>query len=729
MKYFVFLILIGLVAITSVNVVSGLWVPETPDELFKQSETVFVGTVTSVHVLEFERSNTFHIEENGVTRIEIENYTQTLDEYTVDIEEFLKNPQESNTITMLEATVGGVPGRSVSIGGFELGDRVLFYVPKIDGTNQYSPESFEIPKQCDAKSVLEQPRVFLFNDFKIMQDGIEKNDNFTANKPIEFVYNKDMNTLEGKSFDVNIKISKITGNDWETAIHKNIHAESKPCEWTSTARWEFVPTVGRYYMWMETSEGNRVGGETVSREFNVIEDISSQTKSVFPLLGYPAWNISPLKQFSSGIPFYEIQCKETLLLIKKYDGTPICVTPETREKLIERGWSGTLYVAVNREAPTVYFDPVDISSANNQFAVDFYSNLTQNDSVSNVFFSPTSISTAFSILYEGARQNTSQEIQNVFGFPEDDQIRRHGYLSLHQSINEKSNTDTKLSIANALWLAENFEPLAEYIDTATTFYDSEVDTVDFASDEGVNKINEWVDEKTQGKITDILKPGSTGSNTKMAITNAIYFKGLWEYPFDPEDTYDSEFMVDKDNSVNVQMMTFPHKMQVSYTVTETMEMIELPYRNGTLSLLVILPNEIDDLRTVEESITVDNLKMWKDFPTVNRGINIHIPKFTLETEYDLTEQLPDMGMPTVFNPVHADLSGITGYKGLYVSQAIHKAFVEVNEKGTEAAGATVIVTDESGGSTFRADHPFIFIIQDNETDSILFMGRVTDPTK
>ena len=207
MKYFVFLILIGLVAITSVNVVSGLWVPETHDELFKQSETVFVGTVTSVHVLEFERSNTFHIEENGVTRIEIENYTQTLDEYTVDIEEFLKNPQESNTITMLEATVGGVPGRSVSIGGFELGDRVLFYVPKIDGTNQYSPESFEIPKQCDAKSVLEQPRVFLFNDFKIMQDGIEKNDNFTANKPIEFVYNKDMHTLEGKSFDVNIKIS------------------------------------------------------------------------------------------------------------------------------------------------------------------------------------------------------------------------------------------------------------------------------------------------------------------------------------------------------------------------------------------------------------------------------------------------------------------------------------------------------------------------------------------
>ncbi|QLH10814.1 serpin family protein [Nitrosarchaeum sp. AC2] len=427
-----------------------------------------------------------------------------------------------------------------------------------------------------------------------------------------------------------------------------------------------------------------------------------------------------------------LQC--SLMGGKFVDNLKICyndICPENRTYTVCVTNFDKLDSHIVSEPYPMNFDPADIKEhidANNQFAIDFYSNLTQNDSVSNVFFSPTSISTAFSILYEGARQNTSQEIQNVFGFPEDDNIRKQGYLSLHQSINKKSNTDTTVSIANALWLAENFEPLAEYINTATTYYDSTVSTVDFVSDEGVNKINEWVDNKTQGKIPDILKPGSTDSNTKMAITNAIYFKGLWEYQFDPEDTYESEFMIDKDNSVNMQMMTFPHKMQVNYTITETMEMIELPYRNGTMSLLVILPNEIDNLRTVEKSITIDNLKMWKDFPTMNRGINIHIPKFTLETEYDLTKSLPDMGMPTVFNPVHADLSGITGYKSLYVSQAIHKAFVEVNEKGTEAAGATVIVTDESGGPTFRADHPFIFIIQDNETGNILFMGRVVDPT-
>jgi len=171
MKCFIILILVGFAVIVPANAAYGMWFPQSPEELFEQSETVFVGTVTSVNVLEFERSNTYHIEENGVSRIEIENYKQTLDEYTIDIEEFLKNPQTSNTITMLEATVGGVPGRSVSIGGFELGDRVLFYVAQIDGTNQYSPESFEISKQCDAKSVLEQPKISGANDFKIMQDG------------------------------------------------------------------------------------------------------------------------------------------------------------------------------------------------------------------------------------------------------------------------------------------------------------------------------------------------------------------------------------------------------------------------------------------------------------------------------------------------------------------------------------------------------------------------------
>lgn len=426
-------------------------------------------------------------------------------------------------------------------------------------------------------------------------------------------------------------------------------------------------------------------------------------------------------------------CDNDKVLAMKFDGMQACVLPSTFAKLQERNWihpDWDMDQSEQRHEITQVDDKTvkNIIYNGNQFAIDFYTKITQNDDTGNVFFSPTSISTAFSILYEGARSNTAQEIQSVFGFLEDEQKRRLGYLSLHNSINEKNSKDMQISIANALWLAENFEPLATYTDTATTYYDSTVSTVDFVSNDGVNKINSWVDVQTQGKITDLLKPGSTGANTRMAITNAIYFKGLWEHPFDPDDTYESDFMLDKNNSVKVEMMTFPHKMKASYKSTESMEIIELPYRNNTASMLIILPNEIDGLGSIEESITIDNLKKWKEFPTIKRGINIHVPKFSLETEYDMLKILPDMGMPTVFNPVHADLSGVTGYQSLYVSQAIHKAFVDVNEKGTEAAGATAIVTDESGGPTFKADHPFLFIIQNNELDQILFIGRVMDPT-
>ena len=343
MKYFTILILIGFVGTASVNIVHGMWFPQSPEDLFEQSETVFVGTVSSVNVLEFERSNTYHIEENGVSRIEIENYTQTLDEYTVDVEEFLKNPQKSNKITMLEATVGGVPGRSVSIGGFELGDRVLFYVPNVDGTNQYSPESFVIPRQCDARLVLEQPKITLANDFKMMQEGIPLRDNFTANKPIQFVYDKDMRTLDGKSFDVNISISKTIGNDRDIVIKESIHAESEPCEWIATASWEFVPTAGGYSMWMHTSEGNSTDGETSSSGFTVLDDISSSTESIFPLHGYQAWKVMPpLKQIQYGIPIDEIECKMGLQKMLKHDGTPACVTSSTAPKLSDRGWSWVL---------------------------------------------------------------------------------------------------------------------------------------------------------------------------------------------------------------------------------------------------------------------------------------------------------------------------------------------------------------------------------------------------
>ena len=479
----------------------------------------------------------------------------------------------------------------------------------------------------------------------------------------------------------------------------------------------------------------------------------------FPLL-------PPLKQFQQGIPIHEIQCNDQKTLIQSPSGKPACIndddTGQTLEKLEKRGWKAItiilteetssnsqkdqsseshIMITDNNNTPESQLTSTENNSnnlsrlvdANNQFAFDFYSRISQNSNYEedeNIFFSPVSISTAFSILYEGAREDTEKEIRSVFGFSQDAQERRSNYASLANSINEKSSADddTKLQIANALWLAQNFEPLPKYVDVATTYYNNTVDAVDFESGDGANKINDWVKTKTENKIKKVLESGSTGPNTRMVITNAIYFKGTWEYPFDPEDTYEGNFVTGSRETVKVPMMMYPHKMEINHTHTDQLHMLEMPYNGNALSMLIILPHDMDEFKSVESSLTRERLNSLKD-KFYDLGLTVHIPKFTLETAYGLEKTLSDMGMPSAFSRTDADLSGIAGNKGLFVSQAVHKAFVDVNEKGTEAAGVTMVGVDESSGQLFQANRPFIFLIQDNETDQILFMGRVMDPTK
>ena len=439
--------------------------------------------------------------------------------------------------------------------------------------------------------------------------------------------------------------------------------------------------------------------------------------------------LPPLKQVLYGTHPADVACNDGLNRVFTHLGNPACVKPESVSKLTERGWIDKSKRPVSLSHIEISYDmehAQKITDSANQFALDFYKYESSRDENKNIFFSSPSMSTAFSILYEGAREDTADEMQDVFGFPKDDDSRRIGFYSYLDALNKKSEDENTVQIANALWLANGFEPLPEYVNTARTYYSSSVDSVDFVTDQGVNRINDWTKTKTQDKIQELLKPSSTDSNTRMVITNAIYFLGSWEHPFDAKDTYEADFAVDAENTVKVQMMTYPHKMRIGHASTENMQMLQMPYKGESLSMLIILPNKIEDMESVEKSLTTENLKTWKD--TMRKfGTVVHIPKFKMETEYDLTKSLPDMGMPSVFGP--ADLSGITGHKGLYVSEAIHKAFVDVNEKGTEAAAATAIVTDESSGQRFIADHPFIFMIQDNETGSILFMGKVVDPSK
>ena len=252
--------------------------------------------------------------------------------------------------------------------------------------------------------------------------------------------------------------------------------------------------------------------------------------------------------------------------------------------LIERGWADesktlTLSKQVNVFASDSLAQKITHSA--NEFALDFYRQESESKK-ENIFFSSPSIYGAFSMLHEGARGDTAEEMQNVFGFSGDDGNRRIGFYSYMDALAQKNDDANTISMANAIWLANDFAPLPEYIKTAKTFYSSSVDSVNFVTDEGVHRINDWTKLKTQEKIKELLKPGSTDSMTRMVITNAIHFHGSWEHPFDVEDTYNADFEVDFEKKVKVEMMTYPHKMSINHMATEKhAESFKCPTRETT----------------------------------------------------------------------------------------------------------------------------------------------------
>ena len=568
-------------------------------------------------------------------------------------------------------------------------------------------------------------------------DSLQKSDAVFSGKAVK-IEEKHQNDLAFSSMDsvlVTFDVDRVWKGENEASITIQTSPSSASCGYSFEENSHYLVYANRNGDMLDVSLCSRTN--LVSSATEDIGDLgipnyeikdmqeSPNSEPVVPIL-------SPLKQLQSGISSVEIQCKPDLVLVYKngHNSFPACVQPETKEKLIERGWadeSKTLILSKQINVSVSDSLAQKITDSANEFTLDFYRQESENKK-ENIFFSSPSIYGAFSILHEGARGDTAEEMQKVFGFSRDDGDRQIGFYSYMDVLDQKNDDENTISMANALWLANDFSPLPEYIKTAKTFYSSSVDSVNFETDEGVNRINDWTKLKTQEKIKELLKPGSTDSMTRMVITNAIHFEGSWDNPFDVEDTYQADFEVDSETKVKVQMMTYPHKMSINHTATENMQILQMPYKGNNLSMLILLPNSMEDMQSVEDSLTLENLNIWKDNLSGFRGIVIHIPKFTLETEYDLTESLPEMGMTSVFGPA-ADLSGITGHKGLFVSEAIHKAFVDVNEKGTEAAAATAIVLDESGGVEFRADHPFIFMIQDNKTGSILFMGKIIDPTK
>lgn len=385
-------------------------------------------------------------------------------------------------------------------------------------------------------------------------------------------------------------------------------------------------------------------------------------------------------------------------------------------------------------APDTISDNQTVTEANNQFAIELYTQLAESED-GNIFFSPYSISTALAITYEGARGNTAQEIRSVFHFPENTTLMRQGFAGIIAAINNRSSAYT-LRTTNALWAENTFPFLPEYISTAEQVYGAKTTNLDFVTSPEESRliINRWVEEQTGDKIKDLLPTGSIDPLTRLVITNAIYFKGTWVKQFDENKTTEEDFRTGKGAMVRVDMMQRTDEDAVyGYLETDTLQVLEMPYESDggqQLSMLVLLPKG-EDPGTIERSLDARKLSDLR-LNLTSRRVHVYFPKFTLETKYTLKPTLSAMGMPTAFTPVAADFSGMRGSKtDLYIDNIFHQAFVNVNEEGTEAAAATGVVVGVISAPpplpTFRADHPFIFVILDDETGTILFMGRVMNP--
>jgi len=378
-----------------------------------------------------------------------------------------------------------------------------------------------------------------------------------------------------------------------------------------------------------------------------------------------------------------------------------------------------------------------VVDANNQFAFDLYTRLAADpaNNGENIFFSPFSISSALAITYEGARGDTAREIREVFSFPDDSATMRGGYEAVIAGINNGSSA-YQLRTANALWAEQTYPFLPAYIAIADRTYGAKATNLDFIAkpEESRLTINRWVEDQTNDKIKDLLPGGSITPLTRLVITNAVYFKGTWVKQFDEKKTTVEDFRTGSGTIVQIPMMqNTGSNATFGYTETGNLQVLRMPYESGTgkqLSMVALLPED-GDLAALEQSLSASTLTGLEQNITT-RQVMVYFPKFTMETKYSLPRTLSDMGMPTAFTG-DADFSGMDGTRELSIADVIHQAFVEVNEEGTEAAAATAVVVGLSSAPmegtipVFRADHPFLFIIQDDETGLILFMGRVEHP--
>ncbi len=374
-----------------------------------------------------------------------------------------------------------------------------------------------------------------------------------------------------------------------------------------------------------------------------------------------------------------------------------------------------------------------VVDSNNVFAFKMFKQLNGEH---NLIFSPFSISSALAMTYAGARGETEKQMSRVlcFGFKEN--VLHRDFDAILSDIESDNADSVKLDIANSLWVQKNYKFLDSYFDMVKTKYHSELNYVDFRAktEEARKEINNWTEQKTNYKIKDLLPKGSLDGDVRLVLVNALYFHASWLYKFSVNATHKDVFYVGGKNNDTVHANFMNKQGEYMYYENAEGKMIELPYMGYKLSMLVYLPNnEYDSLRMRH----VFDYNYYKSINDSLGGeeVELELPKFKITQSFGLGDTLSNMGMKDAFLPDQADFSGMTGNTKLFISKVIHKAFIDVTEDGTEASAATAVVVKLGMArpprrpKIFKADHPFIYIIRDNKTGSILFMGEVKNPTK
>jgi len=372
-------------------------------------------------------------------------------------------------------------------------------------------------------------------------------------------------------------------------------------------------------------------------------------------------------------------------------------------------------------------------NGNNGFAFDLYREVAGEDREGNVFFSPYSISTALGMTYCGAEGETASDMAEVLHFTMPSDAINRAFFAVTEKLNSGSLNEGQagspftLVVSNGLWVQNGFNLLDSFVSSVREAYSASVENVDFVNDTAGSRetINSWVAENTLNRILNLIPQGVIDADTRLVLTNAVYFKASWEHPFNEYTTARGEFNLIDGSSVEIPMMTQTEHFNCSFT--DEYSAVELGYAGGSTSMLIVVPS--GDFYELEQKLNAEYLKEITDGLSYE-NLHITMPVFEFTQSMQLGSVLSEMGMQSAFDD-RADFSGITGSRNLYISDVVHKAFVKVDEAGTEAAAATAVVMSlramPETPVEINIDKSFVFFIMNNDTGSIVFMGRVMNP--